>query len=94
MTTYPVARIGDTSDHGGVIITSCSITTAGGALIARIGDLHSCPIPFHGVTPILTGSPAYGVEGQACARGDGSGASSVCGCGALIIGGAASVQCS
>ncbi|MCE8003438.1 MULTISPECIES: PAAR domain-containing protein [Halomonadaceae] len=52
--------------------------------IARKGDLHRCPIPGHGVTEIVSGSPSQ-VEGQPVARvGDKTG------CGATIIEGASS----
>lgn len=84
----PVARLGDKSDHGGVIISSASKTTCEGKLVARVGDLHSCPIPGHGVTPIVTGSPQYTTEGQKTAR-----TSSLTGCGAHIIGGATKTEC-
>ena len=49
-----IARLGDTTDHGGVIITSSPDTLSNGILIARVGDLVSCPI--HGVNPIISGS--------------------------------------
>ena len=35
--------------------------------VARKGDLHRCPIPGHGTTEIITGSPSF-VEGQPVAR--------------------------
>lgn len=82
MSGLPVARIGDRSSHGGIIITCCKKTLAEGKLIARVSDLHSCPIPGHGVTPIITGSPNHIVEGEHCAR-----TTSITGCGASIIGG-------
>lgn len=78
----PVARLGDTSDHGGTIITCCKKTKAEGKFIARVGDLHQCPLPGHGTTPILDGSPDDLVETKKCAR-----TGSVTGCGAKIIGG-------
>ena len=74
-----VARLGDTSSHGGVIISSASKTTVDGKLVARVGDSHSCPIPGHGVTAIATGSSKYICEGAATAV-----VGSVCGCGAVI----------
>lgn len=86
--SHPVARLGDGSDHGGVIISSASKTIVEGKLVARVTDLHSCPIPGHGVTPIVTGSPHYLVEGQLCAR-----TTSLTGCGASIIGGATKTVC-
>lgn len=78
----PVARLGDTSNHGGTIITCCKKTIAEGILIARVGDMHYCPIPEHGVTPINSGSPDHIVERMKCAR-----TGSITGCGASIIGG-------
>ena len=84
----PVARIGDSSDHGGVIITCAAKTKVEGKLVARVGDLHSCPIPGHGVTPIVTGSPRFKAEGQRVAR-----STSLTGCGASIIGGATKTVC-
>jgi len=76
-----VARLGDQSDHGGVIISvTTQYTNAEGKLVARVTDLHSCPIPGHGITPILTGSGNFFTEGHITAV-DGS----VCGCGAKII---------
>ena len=86
--SHPVARLGDHSDHGGVIITSASKTTCEGKLVARVGDQHSCPIPGHGVTLITTGSPNYNTEGQKTAR-----TTSLTGCGASIIGGATKTVC-
>lgn len=79
-----VARLGDTSNHGGVIITSCSKTWADGKLIARQGDLHSCPIDGHGITAIVGNtSPKTFAEGNHTAK-----IGSVCGCGAVIVTGA------
>lgn len=77
----PVARLGDTSDHGGAITTSAAITTVEGQLAARVGDILACPL--HGPSPIVTGSATVTVEGAALAR-----SGSVCSCGATIIGGA------
>jgi uncharacterized Zn-binding protein involved in type VI secretion len=85
----PVARLGDGSSHGGVITTAASANSkCEGKRIARVGDLHSCPIPGHGTTAITTGSPQFKCEGQPVAR-----SGSVCGCGAVIIGGAAQTVC-
>ena len=79
-----IARLGDTSDHGGTIITSCSKTRAEGPRVARRGDLHSCPIPGHGITPIVSNtSPNVITEGNETAH-----TGSICGCGARIISGA------
>lgn len=48
---YPVSRLGDTSDHGGAIVTATG-SKVGGVLIARIGDILDCP--QHGRNPIVS----------------------------------------
>lgn len=85
--TFPVARFGDTSTHGGKIITSAKKTEAEGMLVARVTDLLDCPI--HGINPIITGSQNYIVEDQKCAR-----TTSLTQCGAQIIGGSKKTVCS
>lgn len=82
----PVARLGDTSTHGGAIVTAASKTKCEGAFVARVTDILDCPI--HGPNPIVTGSPNYLVEGQQCAR-----TTSLTACGASIIGGATKTNC-
>jgi uncharacterized Zn-binding protein involved in type VI secretion len=90
--SYPVARLGDKSNHGGVIITANAGFISEGVKAAHVTDLHSCPIPGHGVTQIMTGSPKWTGNGQRVARGNGGGGS-VTGCGAILIGGAAKTVC-
>lgn len=76
-----IARLGDTSTHGGAITTSAAKTKCEGALIARKGDILSCPI--HGPNPIVGHSSKFKVEGQFVARhGDATA------CGATLISGA------
>ena len=87
---WPVARLGDTSSHGGQIITSGHKFTDAGKLVARIDDILACPI--HGPNPIVTGSPMFKSEGKKVARGDG-GNGSVTACGAILIGGSAKLVC-
>lgn len=78
----PQARLGDVSSHGGVIVTAAQRTTLNGRPVARMCDLHACPIPFHGVTRIVSGASKTLVEGRPAARvGD------VTGCGAVIVSG-------
>ena len=48
---YPVSKIGDTSDHGGAIVTA-SASKVGGIAVARIGDILDCP--QHGKNPIVS----------------------------------------
>ena len=74
-----IARIGDSSTHGGTIISCCAITRVEGKLVARVTDLHSCPIPGHGITPIVDGSGNYKTEGHITAVYGSS-----TGCGAII----------
>lgn len=81
MAQFPVARLGDTSDHGGFIISvTTQFTFANGIKVARVGDLHFCPKKGHGITPIVNGSGNYVCEGKITAV-----VNSKCGCGAKII---------
>jgi len=78
----PQARLGDMTSHGGTIITGSLTTMVNGRPVARMGDMHVCPIPYHGVTPIVTGSLRTSTDDRPNARiGD------VTGCGAVIVGG-------
>lgn len=81
-----IARLGDSSTHGGAITTSASKTKCEGALVARVTDILSCPI--HGPNPIITGSPNFPTEQQPTAR-----TGSITQCGASIIGGATKSNC-
>lgn len=76
----PQARMGDISSHGGIIITGAMRTVVNGKPVACMGDLHVCPIPGHGVTPIISGSLDTMTERMPNARlGD------VAACGAVIV---------
>lgn len=74
-----VIRIGDISSHGGQVITGSVRVLANGAGVARQGDMHVCPLPGHGTTPIVNGSSRVLVEGRPAAY-DGC----VTGCGAVL----------
>ena len=74
-----IARITDGSTHGGMIITCAAVTRTEGLLTARVGDLHVCPLPGHGVTPIVNGSGNFRTEGMVTAV-----YGSRAGCGAII----------
>lgn len=52
-----VIRLGDTSSHGGAVVTSSADYKSEGIFVARVDDLFSCPI--HGVNPIVEGSPKH-----------------------------------
>lgn len=82
-----VAVLGDVCDHGAVIITSCRRTLVDGIPVARYGDLVACPLPNHGVNPIVKASGTVWVEGQRVARvGD------TTACGATIITGSGEME--
>lgn len=49
-----VIVIGCTSNHGGKVITGKSGVIYQGKQVACIGDMHDCPKPGHGVTPIVS----------------------------------------
>jgi len=61
-----VIRLGDTSTHGGAVVTSAARTHYENKLAARIGDILDCPI--HGPNPIVEGSAKQIVEGSPLAR--------------------------
>lgn len=61
-------RLGDPTDHGGVVVSASPATLVEGKLVARIGDLVACPIPGHGVCKIVTGDPSTVVDGSPVAR--------------------------
>ena len=83
-----IVRLGDTSDHGGAVVSSNTKWPCEGALIARKGDMFSCPIPGHGVNPIVTDSGKWKCEGMPIARqGDKTA------CGASLISGANKWDC-
>lgn len=76
-----IVRLGDTSSHGGAVVTSASRTYCENALIAREGDILDCPI--HGPNPIVGHSNKLMVEDKFVARhGDATA------CGAALISGA------
>lgn len=76
-----IIRLGDTSSHGGAVITAAAKSLAEGQRIARVTDILDCPI--HGPNPIVEGSPTFLAEGQRVARhGDHTQ------CGAALVSGA------
>ena len=81
-----VARLGNTSTHGGQIITASPNVKANGIAVARLGDTFDCPT--HGPNPIMSnpvtrnranGSPIAVVGAQTQ-------------CGAVIIAGSPNVN--
>lgn len=76
----PLIRLGDKTSHGGAVIEASTQSDIGGIGIARMGDKTSCPLPGHGITPIVSGDMTMIVDGKPAARqGD------TTGCGATLI---------
>lgn len=71
--SMPAARLGDTTAHGGVIVAGEPTVLIGGAPAARVGDMHTCPIPGgppppHVGGPIILGSFTVLIGGKPAAR--------------------------
>jgi len=81
MATKDIACLGDPSSHGGSIITSgqTGAKKTGGVAIAVQGATHSCPIPYHGTTPITPITVKSKIEGKLIIT-----AGAIAGCGATI----------
>ncbi|MDW5419243.1 PAAR domain-containing protein [Iodobacter sp. CM08] len=62
-----VIRLGDQTSHGGVVISAASTSNMFGKPVALLGDKVSCPIPGHGVCPIIEGDPSWNVGGKSVA---------------------------
>lgn len=56
--SFPTARLTDITNHGAVIISASHNTFTNSLPIARITDLVACPLPGHGINPIVTSAPA------------------------------------
>jgi len=93
----PAARLGDTTAHGGVIVVGEPTVLIGGMPAARLGDMHTCPIPGappppHVGGPIILGSFTVLIGGKPAARvGDmcqctGPPDSIIMGCTTVLIG--------
>ena len=85
-----VAILGSKSNHGGVVVSASSDLFVHGIGVARVGDMHSCPLPGHGITPIVSGSSDSNDTSRKIARvGDrtGCGATITTGNDSLLVGG-------
>ncbi|WP_244863000.1 PAAR domain-containing protein [Pseudomonas sp. Pc102] len=69
--------LGDKTTHGGQVISASSTHVVHGKLAALVGDLVSCPIPGHGVNPIVEGCADWSENGRALVV---DGCRSACGC--------------
>lgn len=82
--------VGDTTTHGGKVISGAAAHTIDGRPIARIGDRVDCPKKYpggkpHGVNKIIEGEAGYCIEGSPVAL---DGHHTECGC--ALIGSVAS----
>lgn len=73
----PVVRLGDSTSHGGKVISASTTHVIDGIGIARVGDQVACPLPGHGINPIIEGAPTYLIGGRMVAL---QGHHSACGC--------------
>ena len=95
----PAARVGDTTSHGGVVVTGSPNVLVGGQPAARAGGTATCPLVTNNVPhvggPIVTGAGTVLINGAPAARaGDTvieTGATSVIATGSptVVIGGSA-----
>lgn len=76
-----IACLGDPSSHGGILITTNTDNTvlAGGIAVCVNGCMHSCPIPYHGVTPVTAITIKSFINGKLIIT-----YGAIAGCGALI----------
>lgn len=82
-----VARLNDTSDHGGTIISASSDVKANGLGVARQGDMHQCPISGHGTTPLTPITTKTKANGKLIIT-----VGAKAGCGATIVTGSPNVK--
>lgn len=64
--------VGDSTDHGGKVISGSPLHDVDGRPIARLGDQVNCPLYYpggrpHGVNKIITAHPTLSVGGVAVA---------------------------
>jgi uncharacterized Zn-binding protein involved in type VI secretion len=64
----PFILLGDTTDHGGVVIEASGSFNMGGKGFARVGDKVSCPQRGHSNVTIVSGDTTMIVDGQPLAR--------------------------
>jgi uncharacterized Zn-binding protein involved in type VI secretion len=65
----PFILLGDSTSHGGKVISASETSDCDGVGIARVGDQVTCPKRGHGgVTTIVTGDPTAIIDGRPAAR--------------------------
>lgn len=80
-----IIRLGDTSDHGGLMVTATAHFKANDTKGCITGDLHRCPIHGHGVTSVTGHSTVTSNGVSILLQGD------VAGCGAVLNAGSGNV---
>lgn len=78
--------LGDTSDHGGQMVTATGNFTANDIEGCVDGDMHQCPIQGHGTTPVTSTSSSQAEDRGVLRTGDQAA------CGATIITGAVGIE--
>lgn len=69
--------LGDKTTHGVSVISASSTMFVQGKKVVLLGDMVSCPIPFHGINPIVEGSSEWFSDGKPIVV---DGCHSLCGC--------------
>lgn len=72
-----IVSLGDNTSHGGVVISASSTIIINGKPAALVGDEVLCPIPGHGLNPIIEGCTDWFENGRAVVV---DGCHSGCGC--------------
>ena len=77
-----IITVGDTTDHGGIVISGSPTHDIHGRAIARLGDRVDCPQSYpggkpHGINQITTACNAFTVNGVPVAV---DGCTTECGC--------------
>lgn len=78
----PIALFSSALTHGATIITASPDRYVNGQPVPRLGDLVSCPIPGHGINPIVSVVVTQQTDGKQDAH-----LAATTACGAMIISG-------
>ena len=94
----PIVRQGDTTAHGGVVTVGMPTVLAGGMPVARVGDMHVCPmsdgpkphvggpISGPGAPTVLVGGMPAAVVGDMAVCASPAPDSLVLGCPTVLVG--------
>lgn len=64
----PAAKLGDSTNHGGIIVTGSGDVRIQGVPAALFGGFVPCPIPLHVGGNIAIGSPTVRINGLPAVR--------------------------